>query len=52
MTSNRTTYTAPDQHVVEFYLYLAGGLVTLRMLIRHATAHFRWDGRPSRRRLK
>jgi hypothetical protein len=37
---------------VEFYLHLAAALVTLRMLIRHATIHYRWDRRPTTRRLK
>ncbi len=38
--------------VVEFYLHLAATLVTLRMLIRHSTSRYRWDGRPTTRRLK
>lgn len=38
--------------VVGFYLYLAAALVTLRMLIRHASTRYRWDGRPTTRRLK
>lgn len=38
--------------VVGFYLYLAATLVTLRMLIRHATTRYQWDGRPTTRRLK
>lgn len=38
--------------VVEFYLHLAAALVTLRMLIRRATTHYRWDNRPTARRLK
>ncbi|MDJ0368478.1 IS5 family transposase [Streptomyces sp. H10-C2] len=38
--------------VVDFYLYLAAALVTLRMLIRRATSRYRWDGRPTTRRLK
>ncbi|MGW2562584.1 IS5 family transposase [Streptomyces sp. NPDC001514] len=37
---------------VDFYLYLAATLVTLRMLIRRATSRYRWDGRPTTRRLK
>lgn len=37
--------------VVDFYLYLAAVLVTLRMLIRRATSRYRWDGRPTTRRL-
>ncbi|MFJ1842769.1 MULTISPECIES: IS5 family transposase [Streptomyces] len=38
--------------VVDLYLYLAATLVTLRMLIRRSTKRFRWDGRPTTRRLK
>ncbi|MER7689659.1 IS5 family transposase [Streptomyces sp. NPDC097610] len=38
--------------VVEFYLHLAAALVTLRMLIRRAITHYRWDSRPTGRRLK
>lgn len=38
--------------VVDFYLYLAAALVTLRTLIRRATRRYRWDGRPTTRRLK
>lgn len=38
--------------VVDFYLYLAAVLVTLRMFIRRATRCYRWDGRPTTRGLK
>ncbi len=38
--------------VVEFDLHLAATLVTLRMLIRRSTSRYRWDGRPTTRRLK
>jgi hypothetical protein len=44
--------TEKNGAVVEFYLHLAAALVTLRMLIRRATTHYRWDGRPATRRLK
>lgn len=44
--------TERSGEVVDFYLYLAAALVTLRMLIRRATSHYRWDGRPTTRRLK
>lgn len=37
---------------MDFYFYLAATLVTLRMLIRHATSRYRWDNRPTTRRLK
>jgi transposase len=35
--------TEKNSTVVEFYLHLAAALVTLRMLIRHATIRYRWD---------
>ncbi|MFI6949784.1 IS5 family transposase [Streptomyces sp. NPDC050422] len=38
--------------VVDFYLYLAAAIVTLRMLIRRATPRYRWDDRPNTKRLK
>lgn len=44
--------TEKNSAVVEFYLHLAAALVTLRMLIRHATIRYRWDQRPTTRRLK
>ncbi|MFD7618440.1 IS5 family transposase [Streptomyces sp. NPDC059802] len=44
--------TEKHSTVVEFYLHLAAALVTLRMLIRHATIHYRWDQRPTTRRLE
>ncbi|GAX58749.1 transposase [Streptomyces olivochromogenes] len=44
--------TEKSGSVVDFYLYLAAALVTLRMLIRRATSRYRWDGRPTTRRLK
>jgi Transposase DDE domain len=44
--------TEQDARVVDFYLYLAAALVTLRMLIQRATRRYRWDGRPTTRRLK
>jgi len=44
--------TETSGSVVDFYLYLAAALVTLRMLIRRATSRYRWDGRPTTRRLK
>jgi len=44
--------TERSGEVVDFYLYLAATLVTLRMLIRRATNRYRWDGRPTTRRLK
>ncbi|MFD7282270.1 IS5 family transposase [Streptomyces sp. NPDC059862] len=44
--------TEKRHRVVDFYLYLAAAIVTLRMLIRRATPLYRWDGRPTTRRLK
>jgi len=44
--------TERNGEVVDFYLYLAATLVTLRMLIRRSTSRYRWDGRPTTRRLK
>ncbi|BCL25166.1 hypothetical protein GCM10017557_00250 [Streptomyces aurantiacus] len=50
--------TERNGRVVDFYLHLylhlelAATLVTLRMLIRQARSHYRWDGRPTGRRLK
>jgi hypothetical protein len=44
--------TEKNGKAVDFYLHLAAALVTLRMLIRRATSHYRWDERPTTRRLK
>ncbi|MEV6734418.1 MULTISPECIES: IS5 family transposase [unclassified Streptomyces] len=44
--------TEKDGQAVDFYLYLAAALVTLRVLIRRATSRYRWDTRPTTRRLK
>lgn len=44
--------TERSGEVVDFYLYLAATLVTLRMLVRRSTSRYRWDGRPTTRRLK
>jgi transposase len=44
--------TEKSGSIVDFYLYLAAALLTLRMLIRRATSRYRWDGRPTTRRLK
>lgn len=38
--------------VVDFYVYLSAEIVTLRMLIRPATLLYRWDTRPTTKRLK
>ena len=44
--------TERDGAVVDFYLFLAAAFVTVRALIREARQRFRWDGRPTTRRLK
>ncbi|WP_367437695.1 IS5 family transposase [Streptomyces celluloflavus] len=44
--------TEKSGEVVDFYLYLTAALITLRILIRRATKRYRWDGRPTSRRLK
>jgi hypothetical protein len=41
-----------EAQVVDFYLYLSAAIVTLRMLIRRATPRYRWDDRPTTKRLK
>ena len=38
--------------IVDFYLYLAAALVTVRALIREARTRYRWNTRPTTRRLK
>jgi transposase len=44
--------TDRDAKIVDFYLYLAAALVTIRQLIRRARTLYRWDTRPTTRRLK
>jgi transposase len=44
--------TEKHSRVVDFYLYLSATIVTLRMLIRRATSLYRWDDRPTTKRLK
>jgi len=41
-----------DGAIVDFYLYLAAAFVTVRALIRRARTIYRWQGRPTTRRLK
>jgi hypothetical protein len=38
--------------IVDFYLYLAAALVTVRALIQRARTLYRWPSRPTTRRLK
>jgi hypothetical protein len=44
--------TDRDGTIVDFYLYLAAALVTVRALIQRARVLYRWDARPTTRRLK
>jgi hypothetical protein len=41
-----------DGRIVDFYLYLAAAFVTVRALIRKARSRYRWDTRPTTRRLR
>jgi hypothetical protein len=44
--------TERDAKIVNFYLYLAAALVTIRKLIQRARNRYRWDTRPTTKRLK
>jgi Transposase DDE domain len=44
--------TDRDGAIVDFYLYLAAALVTVRALIQRARTLYRWDARPTTRRLR
>jgi hypothetical protein len=44
--------TERNASIVDFYLYLAAALVTIRQLIQHARTRYRWDTRPTTKRLK
>jgi hypothetical protein len=44
--------TERDEKIVDFYLYLAAALVTIRRLIQRARKRYRWDTRPTTKRLK
>jgi hypothetical protein len=44
--------TDRDGPIVDFYLYLAAAFVTVRALIQRARTLYRWDKRPTTRRLK
>jgi hypothetical protein len=44
--------TDRDGKIVDFYLYLAAALVTIRQLIQRARNRYRWDTRPTTKRLK
>ena len=41
-----------DGRIVDFYLYLAAAFVTVRALIREARSRYRWETRPTTRRLR
>jgi hypothetical protein len=38
--------TQRNGRVVDFYLYLAAALLTIRQLIQRARTRYRWDTRP------
>jgi hypothetical protein len=44
--------TGRDAKIVDFYLYLAAALVTIRQLIQRACHCYRWDTRTTTKRLK
>jgi Transposase DDE domain len=44
--------TDRNTKIVEFYLYLAAAFVTVRQLIQRARRRYRWDTRPTTKRLK
>lgn len=44
--------TERNAKIVDFYLYLAAALVTIRQLIQRARRRYRWDTRPTTKRLK
>jgi hypothetical protein len=44
--------TDKDGDIVDLYLYLAATFVTIRQLIQRARKRYRWDTRPTVRRLK
>lgn len=44
--------TDKDGDIIDFYLYLAAAFVTVRQLIQKARNRYRWDTRPTTRRLK
>lgn len=44
--------TDRDATIIDFYLYLAAAIVTIRQLIQRARTLYRWNSRPTTRRLK
>jgi hypothetical protein len=45
-------YSERNAKIVDFYLYLAAAFVTMRQFIQHARTRYRWDTRPTTKRLK
>ena len=45
-------HRAQRQRSLDFFLYLAAALVTIRQLIQRARNRYRWDTRPTTKRLK
>ena len=43
--------TEKAKAVVDSYLFLAAALVVIRQLIQRARKRYRWEGRPTTRRL-
>lgn len=43
--------TERDGKIVDFYLYLAAGFVVVRRLIQQTRTLYRWDTRPTTKRL-
>jgi transposase len=44
--------TDKQRGIVEFFLFLAAAITVIRRLINTARSHYRWDQRPTTRRLK
>jgi transposase len=44
--------TDKQRRIVEFFLFLAAAITVIRRLINTARSHYRWDQRPTARRLK
>lgn len=44
--------TDKQRRIVEFFLFLAAAITVVRRLINTARTHYRWDQRPTTRRLK
>jgi hypothetical protein len=44
--------TERNARIVDFYLYLAAAFVVVRRLIQQARTRYRWDTRPTTKRLK